>query len=83
MAAIVTLSHAYERYETGHNSFIFFLLAGIIFLTLAILHHKLLNRFAWIDSIFYIIEGALSFIIAQEFFEADKKGLPYLYLLAG
>ncbi|MEO5642767.1 MAG: hypothetical protein ABIQ40_15595 [Bacteroidia bacterium] len=80
---MVIMQHCLERFDSGHHSYIVFLLAGIIFLAVAIFHHKLVHRFPKVDTLFYTIEGCLSFIIAYEYFEAGKKFLPYLYIIAG
>lgn len=83
LAGLIILLHAYHRFEEGHENYVFFLLSGLIFLAIAFFHHRLEERFPWIDTFFYAIEAILSFIIAYEYFEAGKKGLPYAYIFAG
>lgn len=78
----IILLHAYERYEHGHASWLFFLVSGLIFLSVAIFHHPLAARFRFIDVLFYSIEGILSLIIGYEYYEAGKKALPFAYLFA-
>jgi hypothetical protein len=83
LAGVLILFHSYERYETGHKSYIYFLIAGLIFLSIAIFHHTLKSKYPWIDSCFYFIEATLSLIIAYDYFHVGKKGLPFAYLFAG
>jgi hypothetical protein len=82
-SAFLTLLHAYERYEHGHQTFILFLIAGLVFLIVALFHHKLLHRFPLIDLIFFTLEGLLAFVISAELIYAGKKGLPVMYVIAG
>ena len=82
-AGIIILLHAYERFEAGHESYIFFAIAGFVFLSIAFFHHALKSRFPMIDTFFFAIEAILSFIIAYEYFHAGKSALPYAYLFAG
>ncbi len=83
-AGIVILLHSYEKYESGHDSYLLFLFAGIIFLTIALLHPIIEKKAPWVDGIFFIIEGILSIIVALDFFHLGKKALPLTYLfLAG
>lgn len=79
-AGIVILIHAYEKYESAHGSYLFFAIAGLIFLTVAILHPTIEKKAPWIDGVFFIIEGILSLIVAYEFFHVGKKALPITYL---
>jgi hypothetical protein len=79
-AGIVILIHAYEKYESAHDSYLFFAIAGLIFLTVAILHPTIEKKAPWIDGVFFIIEGILSLIVAYEFFHVGKKALPITYL---
>lgn len=82
-SAAIILLHALERFEAGHHTYLIFLLCGIIFFSLAVFHHKIAHRMPRIDVVFYCIESLLSFIIAAEYFSAEKKGLPFVYLIAG
>ncbi len=81
VAGLVILIHAYEKYESGHDSYKLFALAGIVFLTVAILHPVIEKKAPWIDGVFFIIEGILSIIVAFDFFHMGKKALPVTYLL--
>ncbi|CAN5798421.1 hypothetical protein BH11BAC3_BH11BAC3_12040 [soil metagenome] len=79
-AGIVILIHSYEKYESGHNSYIFFGIAGLVFLTIALLHPIIEKKAPWVDGVFLIIEGILSIIVAIDFFHLGKKALPLTYL---
>ena len=82
LAGVIILLHAYEKYESQKSSYIIFLLAGIIFLSIALLHHRLVKYFPYTDSIFFVIEAVLYTVIAVDYFHEGKKGLPWCYLLA-
>jgi hypothetical protein len=79
-AGLVILIHAYEKYESGHGSFLFFLIFGLLFLSIAFFHHQLAKKYPWIDAVFLIIEAVLSLIVAYEFFHVGKKALPFVFL---
>jgi hypothetical protein len=83
LAGIIILLHAYEKHESGHSSYIYFLIAGIIFLSIAFFHHQLKLKFPWVDNCFFVIEATLSLIIAYDYFHMGKTGLPFMYLFAG
>ena len=80
-AAVVILIHAYEKYESAHDSYLLFGIAGLVFLTIAILHPILEKKAPWVDGVFFVIEGILSLVVAWEFFHVGKKALPSAYLL--
>ena len=80
VAGFVILIHAYEKYESGHGSYIKFAIAGLVFLSVAIFHPVIEKRAPWIDGVFFLIEGILSVIVAIDFFHMGKKALPYTYL---
>lgn len=80
-AGIVILIHAYEKYDSGHGSYLLFAIAGLVFLTIALLHRTIEKRAPWIDGMFFCIEGLLSIMVALDFFHAGKKALPITYLL--
>lgn len=80
-AGIVILIHAYEKYESGHGSYLLFGIAGLIFLLIAALHQKIEEKLPWVDGVFFLIEGILSLIVAYEFFHVGKKALPVTYVL--
>ena len=82
-AGLVMLIHSYERYENGYSTYLFFALAGFVFLTVAIFHHQIENKYPKIDSVFFLIEGLLSFIVSYEYFHVGKKIIPFFYIFAG
>lgn len=82
LAGGLILLHSYEKYETGHKSYIYFLIAGLIFLSVALFHHTLKSKYPWIDNCFYFIEATLSLIIAFDYFHLGKKALPFAYVFA-
>ena len=83
VAGLLILLHAYEKYDSGHESYKLFTLAGVIFLTVALLHPVIEKKAPWVDGVFFIIEGLLSFVVAADFFHMGKKALPYTYLALG
>lgn len=83
IAGFVILLHAYHRFEEDHSNYILFLVFGLLFLSVAIFHHSLQKRFPWVDTVFFTIEGILSFVIAYENFALDKNGLGTMYIIAG
>lgn len=83
-AAVVILLHAYEKYDSGHESWLSFGIAGLVFLAIALLHPMIEKKAPWVDGVFFAIEAVLSLIVAFEFFQMGKKALPATYLfLAG
>ena len=78
-AGMVILFHAYEKYTSGHG-YLPFLLAGLIFLSIAFLHPVIEKRAPWIDGVFFILEATLSVIIAIDYFHLGKKALPFVYV---
>jgi intracellular septation protein A len=83
LAGLIILFHAYEKYESEHGSYIYFVVAGVIFLSIALFHHQLKLKFPWVDNSFFAIEAFLSLIIAYDYFHMGKVGLPFIYLFAG
>jgi len=83
LAGVIILIHAFEKYESEHGSYIYFVIGGILFLSIAIFHHQLKLKFPWIDNCFFIIEAISSLIIAYDYFHMGKSGLPIAYLFAG
>lgn len=77
---LLILAHSYEQYDSGHQSFIFFAIAGLLFLTIAIFHPIIEKKIPWVDGVFFIIEGILPIIIAVDYFSQGKKALPLAYL---
>ncbi len=51
--AFIILAHSYEQYDSGHKSYIFFTIAGVLFLTIALLHSVIEKRAPWVDGIFF------------------------------
>ena len=82
-AGVIILFHAYEKYESEHGSYIYFVLGGVIFLSIALFHHRLKVKFPWIDNCFFAIEGFSSLIIGYDFLHLGKKALPFFYFFAG
>jgi hypothetical protein len=80
ISGVMTLFHAYERFDGGHSTWVYFLVAGLVFMSIAFFHEKLEHRYPWIDGVFLVIEASLSLVIAYEFFHMGKKALPYTYL---
>jgi hypothetical protein len=83
VAGFTILIHAYSHYEIGHHTYKLFLFAGLLFLTIAILHPVIEKIAPWIDGVFFAIEGILSLIVAFEFFHEGKKAIPFIYLIVG
>ncbi len=83
VAGVVILIHAFEKYDSGHDSYKFFTIAGIVFLSIAVFHHHLEKKYPWVDGVFLLIEAVLSFIVALDFFHMGKKALPYTYIFLG
>jgi len=76
----IILIHALEKYETGHGSFLFFLIAGLVFIALAIFHPLLEKKYPWIDGVFFVIEGTLSLTVSYDYYHMGKKALPFVYI---
>lgn len=53
-----------------------------MFLLVALLHHKLVYLFPYVDGVFFFIEAILCALIAADYFEQGKKGLPWCYVIA-
>jgi hypothetical protein len=83
IAGFVILVHAFEKYESHHASYIFFAVAGLVFITIAALHPVIEKKAPWIDGVFFVIESLLSFFIAYDYFHLGKKGLPFCYIAIG
>lgn len=79
-AGIVILIHSYEKFEGGHDTYKLFLLAGIVFLSIAAFHPLIEKKAPWIDGVFFLIESVLSIIVALDYFHLGKKALPITYL---
>lgn len=83
IAGMILLLHAYASYDSGHSSWFYFAIAGIIFISVAIFHHALEARFRFVDNVFFVLEAIASFVIAYEYLHLHKKGLMSVYILAG
>jgi hypothetical protein len=81
ISGVTILVHAFEKYDTGHGPWIFFGVAGLIFLSIAVLHPLIEKKAPWIDGVFFVIEAALSVVIAIDFIHMRKKGLPVCYFV--
>ena len=80
MSGFIILIHAFEKWEGGHDSYMYFALAGLVFLTLAIFHPVIERKLPWVDGVFFVIEGLLSLLVAADYFHMGKKALPFCYL---
>lgn len=83
LAGFLILVHGYERFESGHSTYIIFFICGLLFLAVALFHHTLTTKYPFVDVVFFFVEGILCFIISYEYFEQGKKGIPFAYALAG
>jgi hypothetical protein len=83
LAGFIILLHGHERVEAHHTSAgILFIFAGLVFISVAIFHHRLVKYIRSADAIFALIEGVLSAIIAMEFIAAGKHYIQYMYVFA-
>lgn len=82
-AGIVILIHSYEKYEGGHDTYKLFLLAGLIFLSIAIFYPVIEKKIPWVNGLFFFIEGILSIVVALDYFHLGKKALPTTYIILG
>lgn len=82
LAGFTILAHGYEKYELQEHSYIMFFAMGILFISIALLHKKLVAYSHLLDSIFLIIEAICLAIIAADYFHAGKKALPWCYVSA-
>jgi len=80
-AGVVILIHSYEKYEGGHDTYMLFALAGLVFLLIAFFHPLIEKKAPWVDGVFFVIEGILSIVVAVDFFHLGKKALPITYVL--
>jgi hypothetical protein len=83
ISSLMVLITALDKYESGNSTYIYFAIAGIVFLLVAIYHSKIVNNFTWVDNIFIFLEGSISLLIAFDYFQIGKKALPFAYLFAG
>jgi len=57
ISGMMILIHAYEKYEGGHESYLYFAIAGLVLLTIALLHPVLERRLPWVDGVFFCDRG--------------------------
>jgi hypothetical protein len=82
LAAFIVLIHGYEKFEDEHiTSGILFILCGLVFLSVAIFHHKLHQKVRSVDAIFAFLEGLAALILAIDFW-GNKHYLQFAYLIA-
>ncbi len=53
VTGFVILIHSYKKYESGHGSYQFFLVAGLVFLAVALFHPVIERKAPWIDGLFF------------------------------
>ncbi|RYZ94759.1 MAG: hypothetical protein EOP47_27190 [Sphingobacteriaceae bacterium] len=83
LAGGIILLHGVEKFEDGHKaSALFFLIAGVAFLAVAIFHHRLVRYIKSADLIFSVIEGLLAIIVAVDFIHQGKNYIQYMYFFA-
>ncbi|MEP6950937.1 MAG: hypothetical protein ABI863_16745 [Ginsengibacter sp.] len=80
LAGLIILVHAYEKYDLQESSYVFFFVAGIGFLSVALLHHRLAKHFQYVDGVFFVIEAVIYAVIAADYFHQGKRGLPWCYV---
>lgn len=73
LAGAIILVHAYEKYEMHEHSYVFFLVAGLVFLTVALAHHRLAKIFSYVDGCFLCIEATVYAVVAADYFHLGKK----------
>ena len=83
IAGITILLHSYEYYDNADQTYKLFLFAGLLFLTIAVLHPLIEKKAPWIDGVFFAIEGVLYFVVSFQFFHEGKKAIPSIYLIVG
>ncbi|MBK7104635.1 MAG: hypothetical protein IPH62_05075 [Ignavibacteriae bacterium] len=83
ISGIIVLLSAFDKYESQNPNYIFFALAGLIFIQVAIFNDKISKKFPWINNTFIFLEGLVSILIAWDYFKIGKKALPFTYLFAG
>src|ERR1700722_460541 len=82
LAGLIIMVHGYDKFDENHaGSAIFFLIAGVIFLSIALFHHKLVHHFRSVDAIFWFIEAVLAAIISIDYFNDHKHYIQYAYIL--
>ena len=82
LAGFLILLHGIGKIETDEHFPWFYFIMGFIVLTLALFHEKIEAISKYTDGIFCFIESIMVFFIAIDLFEADKKFLPWFYVIA-
>jgi hypothetical protein len=82
LAGFLILVHALDKYDLHQSSYFLFAVLGLIFIGIAIFHHKLAAMSGFVDSAFLIIEALCVAVIAVEYYNEGKKGLPWCYAFA-
>ncbi|CAN5435544.1 hypothetical protein BH10BAC2_BH10BAC2_38690 [soil metagenome] len=83
IAGGVILLHAYERYEHGHSSYLFFLVAGLIFLSVALFHHQLEKGFPGLIYCSSLLKQYYPLLLLTNIFMLAKQACPLcIYLQA-
>ena len=79
-AGFVILIHAYEKYESGHGSYLFFAIFGTIFIAIAFFHHEIARKISlgrW--RVFFYRSNFINNCCVRVFFMWVKR--PYLLLI--
>jgi len=82
-SGLLILVHGLDRFDGGRFLWPVFVGAGTVIILLAAFHGSLATKWPGIDAVFFLIEALLSITIMVEFMDMGKRGLPYMYLLAG
>lgn len=82
-SGFLILINGLNRSDGGLGMWPAFMVAGSVFILIAVFHAPLSRKWRGIDGVFFLIEAVMSFLIMIEFFNAGKRGLPYMYLIAG
>jgi len=81
LAAFIPLVHGYEKLEEEHTtSGVLFIACGLIFLSVALFHHKLHQKIRSVDAIFAFLEGLIALILVGDYW-GNKHYLQFAYLL--
>ena len=84
IAGVVVLLHGATEFEEYQVAFgIFYILFGIAFISLALMHRRLEHRFPDISTYFFFIEGLILFLTAFKYIHEHKQYLQYAYFLSG
>jgi hypothetical protein len=81
LAGAIVILHGIEHMDTG-GAILFYLVIGVMMLTLAFFHEGVEKKFPKIAGGLYLLEAMVLLFIAFEYFEENKKILPLVYLIA-